>query len=281
MQSAGTGADAIRMNATAGGIDIDASGTIYMNSTNSTINAITVDASASNGGVVMASGTQGFYINSNGGALAFGSWSGGDVYLGTAAVARTINIGNTTTTTAVNVNSGTGGIVIGNDENTGEIQIGNTSSTAKTITLGNNNGSTRLITRWGTGGNIKHQPTITNLSDANGSVSVAALLTGILDCTPTADRTFTLPTAATVVSTISGILVNDCFEFVFINKSSTANDANIDIALGTGGSSNGSITIHPVTNNAGSYFTSGSGLFRLVMDNVTASSEAYTVYRLS
>jgi hypothetical protein len=88
-----------------GNIDTDTSGTINLATSNSAGGAITLDASSNNGGVTISSGTQGIAINSNGGLIGIGHWSGGNMDFGTAAVARTITMGNTTGATSFTVNS--------------------------------------------------------------------------------------------------------------------------------------------------------------------------------
>lgn len=279
LTSQGTGADAIKIETT-GGIDVDATGTINIASASSTGGAITLDTAFSNGGINISSGTQGIAINSNGGLIGIGNGSGGEIQIGTAGVSRTITIGNTTGTTAVNINSGTFGITIGNNANGGEIQIGNVAN-AKTITLGNNTGASRLFSRWGTGGNIKFQGTETSLANANATLTITNLLTQILTIGATANRTLTLPTASDVVSGISGVQVNDCIDFTIIHTQTGASDPFITLSMGTGGTEIGYMLIQPRTNNAGTYFNSGSATFRLRITNITSLSESYTVYRIS
>jgi len=249
LTSQGTGADAIRMESS-GGLQLQS-----------------------------WSGTDGTTINAAA-WVGLNNFSGGDLFLGTdSGNSRTINIGHANGTTAVNVSSGTGGITIGNNENGGEIQIGR-AATAKTISIGNNTGASRLFQRFGTGGLIKNQATPTALADADATVTISNLLTHILSGTPTTNRTITLPTAANVVSGITGCEVGDCIDFSIINNSTDANEADIILAAGTGGSTDGNLTVSSKSNLAGTYESAGSGIFRLRIDNVTASSEAYTLYRV-
>lgn len=279
LDSQGTGADAIRLN-TAGGIDADATGTINLATGSSAGGAITLDAAFNNGGVTISSGSQGIGINSGGGLIGIGHAEGGNIDIGTAAIARTITVGNTTTTTAVSISSGTGGITIGNNANGGEIHIGNVAN-AKVIIVGNSTGASRLFTRYGTGGLIKSQGAHTALSDSDATLTIGQLLGRLFSITPTVDRTLTLPTAADVVSGIANAEVNDTIQFVIINKSSTSDDAAVTIAMGTGGTAEGHMVVEPVTDAAVSFLESGSGIFELRLTNVTGASEAYTVYRIS
>ncbi|ARF11605.1 hypothetical protein Klosneuvirus_2_41 [Klosneuvirus KNV1] len=275
-----TGSTTITANSGTGGTTISSTGIVNLSSTNTTTNAITLDSSGSTGGIVLTSGTQGIYLSSNSGPIALGSFTGGDIYIGTASVARTINIGNTTSSTALVLSAGTGGIAIGNDSSTGEIQVGKTTN-AKVITVGNSTGTSRLFNRFGTGGFIKHQSPAISLSDADATLTITDILKSIFTIIPTVDRTLTLPTAALAVAGISGVEADDAIEFTIINKSTSANEAHIIIASGTGGSIDGNDVINPKQNNVGSYFTSGSGTFRMSFTNVTGGSEAYVVYRIS
>ncbi len=98
--------------------------------------------------------------------------------------------------------------------------------------------------------------------------------------TPSTSRTITLPTAALAVAGISGVAVNDAFDFHVMNLGTAANDPTITIAMGTGGTAIGHMDVDPQVNNAETYLYSGTGILRLRFTNVTASSEAYTVYRI-
>lgn len=97
------------------------------------------------------------------GALTIDSNTTSDLNLGTGANAKTVTIGNTTTTTAVNVVAGSGGINIGDIAATNVINIGGNASSgtdtiniatnataADTITIGNTNGATQIILVAGT-----------------------------------------------------------------------------------------------------------------------------------
>ncbi|ARF11601.1 hypothetical protein Klosneuvirus_2_37 [Klosneuvirus KNV1] len=275
-----TGSTTLNLSSGTGGTTSTTTGLVNISSSSSSGSAITLDASSNNGGIVLASGTQGIYLSSNGGPIALGSFTGGDVYIGTASVARTIYIGNTTSTTALNLNAGTGGITIGNDANNGEIQIGKASN-AKVITIGNSTGASRLFNRFGTGGFIKHQEADVSLSDADATLTITDILKSIFTITPTVDRTLTLPTAALAVAGISGVEIGDAIDFIIINNSTPANEAFIMIANGTGSSITGNTTIAPASNNVSTFYTSGSGTFRIRFTNVTGGSEAYVAYRIA
>jgi len=128
-------------------------------------------------------------------------------------------------------------------------------------------------------GALFSQPTHTSLSDANTTVTIAQLKTGILSGMPTTDKTLTLPTAALSVAGLTGVAVDDALEFTIINKANT--ESHFTVAMGTGGTLEGNDLIAPKENALATYKASGSGTFRMRFTNVTASSEAYTVYRIS
>jgi hypothetical protein len=279
---ANTGAGGLDLDLGTSGLDLDTNGPINLATSEGAGGSITLDAATNNGGVTISSGSQGIAINSGTGLIGIGHWSAGNMDIGTSATARTITIGNTTGATSIVINSGTGGITIGNNSNGGEIQIGDVAQ-AKTLTIGNNTGATRLFTRWGTGGLVKSQPAATAYSDANQTATIGELQTGILTMTPTADRTVTLPTAANAVSGISGVEVGDCIDFHIINEDTSGNEHLVTVAAGTGGTVVGNPDVNPRNNVnlADTYKCSGGSHWRLRFTNVTASSEAYTVYHIS
>ena len=116
----------------------------------------------------------------------------------------------------------------------------------------------------------QRQETSTNFgATPSPTPTVAQLLTGILRGAPTTQGRWTLPTAATMVAQgLTGGVVNDAFEFVVVNEG-TLHD--IHVLTNTGVTLLGDMTV-PVQS---------SGQFRVRLTNVTASTEAYTVYRIS
>ncbi len=350
LDSQGTSGDAIRLNS-AGGIDVDASGSINFNTgstaadafrfsnsgtagfvinlgsagldldTTGPINlatshssggAITLDSSTA-GGITISSGSFGILMQvAFGGAMNLGNdVNTGNVGVGNGARARTVTVGSTTTTSNTVVQSGTGGlsltsvgtgditinsddtllldadgvleinssagaISIGNDADAQNINIG-TGTAARTITIGNTTGATQFRVEYGTGGRVYFNASApTSLSDAAVTLTVAQILTEILHMDPSTDRTVTMPTAANLVSGIANAKVGDRVEFVMINES-TGNDV-ITLAMGTGGTLIGSALINPQSLQA--HIDPGTGRYVVRLTNVTASSEAYTVYRV-
>lgn len=235
LQSSGTGTDAINLVTSAGGILLTSPTTISLGTDFSGTGSIRLSSGpGGSGSLILEAGAAGIAINSyNGGAIGIGHFNGGDIFLGTAAVARTITIGN------------------GTD-------------------------STRLFERFGTGGLIQHQDAPTVLADSNATLTITQLLTRILNITPSANRTLTLPTAADVIAGVPGAIVSDSIDFTIINLSVPPTAANIVLAAGTGGAIIGNPTIFPRENNTSTIFSSGSAVFRLRI-----TSGAYELYRIS
>lgn len=110
----------------------------------------------------------------------------------------------------------------------------------------------------------------TTLSTAGAeTLTPAQVLGGLILRDPNgAGRTDTMPTAALLLATMPGVVVDSSFEFTIRNTADAAE--TITVAAGTGGTISGTATI--AQNN--------SKAFRVVWTNVTAGSEAYTAYSL-
>ena len=117
-------------------------------------------------------------------------------------------------------------------------------------------------------------------NDGNKTLTIAQLLTGVLEADPTADRTWTLPTAALAVAGVTGVAVGDCIDFSVINTGTAGADEIITVAIGSGGTLVGSGTV-PVATDTHDANSVGSGMFRIRFTNVTSSSEAYVCYRIA
>tara|TARA_R110001583_G_scaffold28872_4_gene101743 strand:- start:10 stop:447 length:438 start_codon:yes stop_codon:yes gene_type:complete len=129
--------------------------------------------------------------------------------------------------------------------------------------------------------NLTHRPAVpATLTAGAHTVTIAEIRNEIIQMDPTADRAFTLTTAALAVAGTPGCKVDDTLDFVIINTGTANADEIITLAAGTGGTlvGSGAVCTANAVNDA---MSTGSGLFRLYFDNVTASSEAITVYRIS
>jgi len=117
------------------------------------------------------------------------------------------------------------------------------------------------------------------IGTTNQTITIDMLLKQVLEEDPAGAGTWTLPTAALAVAGIPGVEVGDSFNFWVINTDATA-DVAITVAAGSGGSTVGNMEVESADTTADA-ISSGSGMFRIRFTNVTASSEAYTVYRLA
>jgi len=121
-----------------------------------------------------------------------------------------------------------------------------------------------------------------NAATAAGThtITIAEIKKGILRCDPTADRAWTAPTAALAVAGVTDVKVGDCLDFYLINIGTANADEIITVSAGSGGTlvGSGAVLTANAVNDA---FSSGSGHFRLRFTNVTASSEAYDLFRLA
>jgi len=99
------------------------------------------------------------------------------------------------------------------------------------------------------------------------TLTIAELLTKVIDGTPTAAANYTLPTAAALVAGIVDCAVGTSFHFYINNKSAGAN--TITVVAG-GATLDGTVT---VAQNVVREFV-------IIVTNVTGSSEAYSCYGL-
>jgi hypothetical protein len=121
-------------------------------------------------------------------------------------------------------------------------------------------------------------PAHTDATAGNATITIAQLLTGILEADPAADITWTLPTAALAVDGVTGVAVGDCIDFSVINTGTATADEIITIAMGTQGTAVGYMGVKTAGVAVGD--GEGSGLFRLRFTSVTGT-DAYVVYRLA
>ena len=290
ISSTGTGAAAINLQTSAGGISLssvgdiqlsssaeDSASSLYLNTTgnvliaaNKTILLISADpsptaiqlstAAAPGGGISLNSGGAGIVLDSyNGGATAGG--------IGVVAGAA-----------GLSMNAYGGGIIGIGHFNGGEIQLG-TAAVGRPIVVGNDTTTTSVALRTGPSGvSLISQPAPTDLGITSTTATIAQLLTRVLFITPTVAETVTLDTASNIVTALAalvgltGIHVNDAFDFNLINLSTAVNAAVVTVAPGTGGTSLGDMNIAAIP-------ASGSGAFRIQITNV--GTPAYTVIRLA
>jgi hypothetical protein len=109
----------------------------------------------------------------------------------------------------------------------------------------------------------------TDSTAGNLTYTAAMLLGGIILRDPNgAGRSDVTPTAALLLAAIPGAVVGTAFEFTIRNTADAAE--TITVTAGTGATLSGTMTIAQ----------SNSKRFLVVFTNVTAASEAYTLYSL-
>lgn len=109
----------------------------------------------------------------------------------------------------------------------------------------------------------KRTPTATT---DTATITIAQLLAKILQATPTAAATYTLPTAALLVAGISNCRVGDSFDFIVENRSGGAN--TVTVAAGSGGTGKGTLTCAQNIVRA----------YKITVTNVGSGTEAYMLY---
>ena len=111
---------------------------------------------------------------------------------------------------------------------------------------------------------------VVTLTDGNTNLTTAESRAAIMECTPTANpRTKTTLTAAQLVASFPGVEVGSLIEFTVVNKTGATNA----VALSAGSN----VTLV----GSGSVGAATSARFAWYFTNVTASSEAVTLYRLT
>ena len=121
---------------------------------------------------------------------------------------------------------------------------------------------------------IKYQGEPHNTDDGTAALTAANILTGIVTCTPTADRSKATDTASNLVSGLGLLVDNDSFDFSLI---SLATDGTSDITLtgGTGVTVVGNMKVKS-QDDADDAGYAGVGRFRIRR----TGSSAVTMYRI-
>ena len=121
---------------------------------------------------------------------------------------------------------------------------------------------------------IKYQGAPATTDDGTTAVSTANILTGIVQCTPTADRSKATDTASSLVNGLFLNVDNDAFDFSFINLA-TDGQQNVTLTGGTGVTLVGNMVIH-AQDAADDAVSIGVGRFRIRR----TGSSAVTIYRI-
>lgn len=104
-------ADAINLEASAGGVDVDAALQINVDSAQAAADAVRIIASDAAGGIDVDYGTGGMTVNGANGAFALETGTG-SIDIGRDLVAHAIVVGNATGATSLTLASGTGDVII-------------------------------------------------------------------------------------------------------------------------------------------------------------------------
>ena len=121
---------------------------------------------------------------------------------------------------------------------------------------------------------IKYQGTQATTDDGTAVISAANILTGIIQCTPTADRSKATDTSANLISGLSLNADGDAFDFSVISLA-TNGTSHVTITAGTAVTLVGCMVVS-AQDLAEDAFTSGVGRFRIRR----TGSAATTLYRI-
>ena len=129
-------------------------------------------------------------------------------------------------------------------------------------------------------GPLKNTPTpAAAIGTGAQTITIAQILTQILEEDPEGSATWTMPTAALAVAGVADCTVGQALDFYIINSATTTADEPITVAAGSGGTLVGHAAVE--ANAVSGEESSGSSHWRMRFTNVTATSEAYTLYRLA
>jgi hypothetical protein len=126
---------------------------------------------------------------------------------------------------------------------------------------------------------VKYPAPAAAIGTGNKTITVAQILTGILEEDPSGAATWTLPTAALLVAGVTDVAIGDTLDFAVINTDGTA-DIAITVAAGTDGSLVGNAEVESADTTADA-ISSGSAMFRIRFTGVASGSEAYVAYRMA
>ena len=121
----------------------------------------------------------------------------------------------------------------------------------------------------------QYQPAEATTDDGTAVVSAANILTGIVKCTPGADRSKATDTATNLVASLGLSVNDDSFDFSLVNLA-TDGSSHITLTAGTGVTLVGCMVIS-AQDLAEDAFTSGVARFRIRRTGATA----VTMFRIS
>ena len=169
--------------------------------------------------------------------------------------------------------SGTAGSVLIKTANTTAITVG---ATQDVTTVGNLISGTKGIYMRAAAypDVIKYQGTQATTDDGTTAVSAANIATGIVQCTPTADRSKATDTASNLISTLKLTTDGDAFDFSVISLA-TNGTSHVTLTAGTGVTLVGCMVIS-AQDLAEDAFTAGVARFRIAR----TGGSAVTLFRI-
>lgn len=276
-------ADAINLEAPAGGIDADAALQINIASSQAAVDAIRLVASGAAGGIDIDAGTGGITIDSTGaisldaaaasnftatGAfdVTVSSTAGSVVVSGGEAVVDAVQLTAGNAAGGVTIATGTGGLTVNStngaialNSGTAAINIG-TDAAAHTVTIGNGTGATSVVLNAGTGAvnigtnAVAHTTTVGSTTGASATVIQAG--TGEIQLSA-AGAVSMVPATATAASPTASVTIN----------------ARVGVATFTGfTSAAGADQTYTITNSA---LGAGDGVFVTVSNRGTNDARIF------
>lgn len=191
----------------------------------------------------------------------------------------TLTTGAVSKSSGVSINASGGAINIGDEANAYNVNVG-TGAAARNVVLGNTTGATQVALRRGTGGLLQASPTpAASIGTGAQTITIAQLLTEVLEEDPEGAATWTMPTAALAVAGIDGVAAGDHIDFFIVNNATSAADEPITVAVGTGGTLVGRAAVEAASVSGEE--NSGGSHWRMRFTAVASGSEAYSLYRLA
>jgi len=158
----------------------------------------------------------------------------------------------------------------------GSVFIKTANTTAVTVDNSQNVTFAAGVIQRGDAGIIKHQNTPAVTADDTAVVTAANILTGIITCTPSTDRSKATDTAANIISGLGLTADDDAFDFAVIILSANSSALDLTLTAGTAVTLVGNMHIS-APDVADASIASGSAQFRIRR----TGSAAVSLYRIS
>ena len=226
-----------------------------------------------------ASGTAGATLAVNAGTAGGGNMDGGDLRLSAGTATGAGNGGDVSLAAGDAASGDAGNVLLRTYTSGGSITTALTVDTNQDISVETGNLFVKAKPIYArassTAAFIQYQGAEATTDDGTTAISAANILTGIVKCTPSADRSKATDTASNLISGLSLTADNDSFDFSLI---SLATDGTSDITLtgGTGVTLVGNMKVKS-QDDADDAGYAGVGRFRIRR----TGSSAVTMYRIA